>query len=45
MVKVNGTSTATAIVAESPGSAPMTMPATTPPSASARLSSVSASAR
>ena len=45
MVKVNGTSTATAMVAESPGRAPMTMPAATPPSASARLRRVSASAR
>ncbi len=37
IVKVNGTSTATAMVAVSPGMAPITVPATTPSSASSRL--------
>ena len=45
MVKVNGTNTATAIVAVKPGNAPMTVPATTPPSASSRFSGVSAANR
>ena len=40
--KVNGTSTATAIVAVRPGSAPITVPATTPASASSRWAGVSA---
>ncbi len=42
MVKVKGTSTATAMVAESPGRAPTTVPRTTPTSASIRLNGVSA---
>ncbi len=45
MPKVKGTRTATAIVAVSPGSAPMTVPAMTPATASTRLSGVSASSR
>ena len=45
ITNVNGTSTATAMVALSPGSAPMTVPAMTPPRASKKLSGVSASSK
>jgi hypothetical protein len=44
-VNVNGTNTATAMVAVRPGNAPMTVPAMTPPSASSRLSGVSAASK
>ena len=45
IVKVNGTSTATAIVAVRPGKAPITVPATTPARASRRLSGDNAANR
>lgn len=45
IVKVKGTSTATAIVAESPGNAPIIVPKVTPTNASSRLNGVSASIR
>src|SRR5690606_33166375 len=45
MVKVNGTSTATAIVAVRPGNAPITVPATTPMKARSRLPTESAARR
>src|SRR5688500_9797630 len=45
MPNVNGTSTATAMVAVRPGRAPMTVPAITPPIASRMLTGVSAASR
>ena len=45
MPKVKGTSTATAIVADRPGRAPMMVPRTTPATASRRLMGVSAWAK
>ncbi len=44
MPNVTGTSTATAMVADRPGKAPMTIPAATPTIASSRLTGDSAAA-